>query len=251
MDLSPGDISLIVTGIAWLFAGFVVIVTGMGGPLLALPLMAPFVELPTIILVACFVSVPSDILVTIRFFKYIDWKKAWLLSIGSLPGVWAGVLVLKHVPLFWMQLGLGVLLLVFLAWQLLASEEGASEDWDSRAGLLACGAASGFFNGSVGLAGPPLAVCAWKCNWDKDTARGVFGFVFVVAVAATVVLDLWHGLVTETVWWHILVALPAMLIGMAAGLPASKRISQALFRRVLLLVVLAGALTLLYKALLV
>ncbi|MDO5537380.1 MAG: sulfite exporter TauE/SafE family protein [Desulfovibrionaceae bacterium] len=244
------EISLIVTAVAWFLGGFAVIVTGMGGPLLALPIMAPFTDLQVVILVACFVSVPSNILLTLRFRRSIDWGRGWLMTMASLPGVWAGVLVLKYMPAFWMELGLGILLMAFVLWQFLAREKEGGQAEESHAALAAYGAASGFFSGAVGMGGPPLAVCAYQHRWDRDMARGVFGLIFLVGISLTVVLDLWHGLVTRAAWEHIGVALPAMLAGMAAGLPAAKRLSQRLFRWFMLLVVLGGALTLLHKALL-
>ncbi len=242
------DLSLAVTGIAWFLGGFAVMATGMGGPLLVLPLMAPFTPLPVIILVSCFVSVPNNALLCWRFFRAIDWKKAWIMTIASMPGAWAGVLVLTHVPVFWLELGLGLLLLCFVIWQWRCGGHDGREVQGGAPGLAAWGAASGFCSGAVGMGGPPLAICAYSRRWEKDMARGVFGVIFLVSISFAVVLDLWHGLVTDEAWRHILVAVPASLAGTMAGLPAASRISQPLFRRFMLLVVLAGALTLIGKA---
>ncbi|MDO5537382.1 MAG: sulfite exporter TauE/SafE family protein [Desulfovibrionaceae bacterium] len=242
-------LSLAVTFVAWLLAGIIGIVTGMGGPLLSLTIMFFFVDLQTIIVTACVVGFFSSLPLVWRFWRSIDWRRNWLLFFGSLPGVLAGVMALKLVPIFWMELAIGVLLVAFSVWQAWAGGKGGGPALkETNAVLLACGAASGFFSGAVGLGGPPVAVCAYKCRWDKDMARGLFGSFFALSLVAAVVLDIGHGLITPDAWKHIFAAMPGMVLGTLAGLPLAARLPQELFRRLMLLVVFCGGLSLLFKA---
>lgn len=247
-------LSLVMTFVAWFVGGFALIVTGMGGPLLALPIMLFFVELPVIVVTAVAAGLMADIPLIWRFWRHVDWKRNWLLVLGSLPGVVLGALTLKFAPLFWLQLGLGLLLLLFVVWQLLVAaraKHGAgsvAKVPESVPGLLMSGAASGFFSGSVGLGGPPVAMHAYRTGWDKDMARGVFGVFFGLSLSVTVLVYLANGLFTPQACTHILAAAPGVALGSLAGLPVASRLPQGLFQRFMLLVVFLGGVCLLYKA---
>ena len=72
-------------------------------------------------------AVPSSCLVTCIVAGYVAWMyrrscrmaSVWPMLLGCLPGVLAGVWVLKFVPGTWLQAGLGSLLLVYMLWQYL------------------------------------------------------------------------------------------------------------------------------------
>lgn len=246
------DLSVISTVVGWFLGGFALMVAGMGGPLVALPIMTPFFDdLQVVVLVGVFVAAPSTALLLVRYWKSLDWKKSLTLTISCMPGAWAGVLVLKYVPVFWLEVVFGVMLAAFAIWQAVAKERSGKIPEEGQAMLAAYGVCSGFISGSVSLGGPPLAICAYTNHWDKDMARAAFAMVFVVSFTVSAILDMWHGLMTEEVWDYIGVGIPAMLVGMAAGLPAARRISQRLFRWLLLAIVFSGGITLLYKAIFV
>ncbi|MDO5537379.1 MAG: sulfite exporter TauE/SafE family protein [Desulfovibrionaceae bacterium] len=243
------DISLAATFLAWLVGGFVVMVTGLGGAMMVMPVLVFFVDLQTVVLSTIVAGLAGCLFQVWHFRAAVDWRRSWWLLLFSLPGSLAGVLALKYVPLFWLESCLGLLLIFFVCWQLRANSmasRGMSRE--SLVELALAGAAAGFFNGSVAMGGPPMAVLSCRACWDKDMARGVFGVFYLLNLVATAGMFVWQGLFTSAIWPYALAAVPGMLLGMAAGIPASRRISQSLFRNVLLIFIFCGALSLLYKA---
>ncbi len=241
-------LSLLVAFAAWLLAGFVMVVTGFGGPLLALPIMLFFVDLQSIIQVNIVLGLLGCLPVLRVFWRSIEWRRAWLLTAASVPGVAAGVLTLRHAPMFWLQLALGVTLIAVFAWQLAAERSSAPARPHTIPAMVAAGAGAGFFSGCVGLGGPPLAVYVHQRRWEKNAARGTLAVYYAASLALAVAFGLQQGLVTDDAWRHIAAAVPGMIIGTLIGLPAAKRLPQRLFEQITLLVILAGGISLLWKA---
>ena len=242
------ELSYIITFSGWFLGGFVNIVTGMGGPMIALPLMVLFMDFSLVILVACLLSVLTNILLVIRFWHYTDWKAVWMLVLGSLPGVGLGVWSLKHIPAFGLEIFLGSMLIAFAVWQMWGGLNLRGSWGDGVLARLGWGAASGMFTGAVGLGGPPMAVCASMAGWDKNVARAIFGAFFMFSISIAVIFDILYGLVTPVVMQHTLVGLPGVLLGTLVGLPAARKIRQETFRRSMMWIVLLGAISLLFKA---
>lgn len=255
------DITLVVTFVCWFFGGFAMMVTGFGGALVVLPVLVFFVDLRILVLATIVSSFLGCVLVFWRFRKSVDWRACWILLLSSLPGSLLGVLSLKFVPIFWLEVSLGLMLLLYVVWQAAVDsgvnlpgfkglESAPARGRAELATLVACGGFSGLCTGAVSLGGPPMAVCACLMRWPKDLTRGVFGAFFSASVLVTIAMDWWYGLFTPDIVPCTLATIPGMLLGQLAALPAARNISQDLFRKALLFFIFLGGLTLLGKALL-
>lgn len=258
------ETELIVTFLAWFLGGFVNIITGIGGNLMALPVMLLGLDFTVAAVVSCVIGALLGVMLVLRFYRFADARSVLLLSLGALPGLVAGVLCLKYLPIFWLEIFLGCVLIAFVVWEYFLERKGESQpasapaqeettDSGGRAKgktsmLLGWGSISGLFSGVVGLGGIPLAVCVYLNRWDKNVARGILGAFFVFSVGLATGLDVLAGLVTESVVHHSLAGIPGMLLGTLAGLPVAGRIPQRLFQRCLLVMVLLGAFSLLARA---
>lgn len=255
------ETELIVTFLAWFLGGFVNIITGIGGNLVALPVMLLALDFTVAAVVSCVIGALLGVMLVLRFYRYADARSVVLLSLGALPGLVAGVMCLKYLPIFWLEIFLGCVLIAFVVWEYFLERKGESQPASSPAPektrgrekgatfmLLGWGSISGLFSGVVGLGGIPLAVCVYLNRWDKNVARGILGAFFVFSVGLATGLDVLAGLVTESVVHHSLAGIPGMLLGTLAGLPVAGRIPQRLFQRCLLVMVLLGAFSLLARA---
>ena len=255
------ETELIVTFLAWFLGGFVNIITGIGGNLVALPVMLLALDFTVAAVVSCVIGALLGVMLVLRFYRFADARSVLLLSLGALPGLVAGVMCLKHLPIFWLEIFLGCVLIAFVVWEYFLERKGESQPASAPAPektrgrakgatsmLLGWGSISGLFSGVVGLGGIPLAVCVYLNRWDKNVARGILGAFFVFSVGLATGLDVLAGLVTESVVHHSLAGIPGMLLGTLAGLPVAGRIPQRLFQRCLLVMVLLGAFSLLARA---
>ena len=130
--------------------------TGFGSALVSLPLLVLLMD----IRVAVPFSVLNGLLITavlsLQLKSHLDWRKIGPLLAGFLPGVAAGVLFLKKTsePLFMLLLGL--MLIGFSLYRLLAHPRPVRL---GRVWGLGAGFASGAISGAFSAGGPPSIIC--------------------------------------------------------------------------------------------
>lgn len=94
------ETELIVTFLAWFLGGFVNIITGIGGNLVALPVMLLALDFTVAAVVSCVIGALLGVMLVLRFYRFADARSVLLLSLGALPGLVAGVMCLKYLPIF-------------------------------------------------------------------------------------------------------------------------------------------------------
>ena len=244
MDLS----SCIIFFVAWFAGSFVNGVSGLGAALLSLPFISLVVGLevavPSSCIVACFISA----FLAWMYRKGCLFREVLVMGVGSLPGAALGALALKMLPAQWLCLGLGVLLLLFVVWQLHGHKISGTEKMPHRPILsFLFGGFGGFGNAAVGIGGPPLAIYATLQNWDKDEARGTFGVYYLVMAIVTVVFQAFQGLYTEAVFETAMWSIPGAMAGLVASIPCARSIRQESFKKILLVIVGGSGLLMLYR----
>jgi uncharacterized protein len=109
----------------------------------------------------------------------------------------------------------------------------------------AVGVVSGFLGGSTGLAGIPVIVWATLRGWSKDEQRAIFQPVAVRIFLMTLGWFGASGMVTTDTIRLFLIGLPAVLLGTWFGFKLYGRLDDAMFRTIVLVLVLISGLTLL------
>jgi uncharacterized protein len=102
----------------------------------------------------------------------------------------------------------------------------------------------GVLGGASGLAGIIVTIWSGLRGWPKDEQRAVFQ---PVAVATFAMIALWLGgvgLVTQETTLLFAIGLPAILVGMWAGLKLYGKLNDAGFRKVVLALLLISGATL-------
>lgn len=168
--------------------------------------------------------------------------------LGGLLGVPLGILLLPLVEPRLFRLGLGLLLVVWCPLMLFATRLPAvtvgGRGADGVAGLL-----GGVLGGLGGLTGPiPTLWCTLR-GWDRHLARGVFQAFNLVMHSVTFIGYLLAGKVTREVLGLYLVMVPAMLLPTLLGARAWHYVSDAQFRRIVLVLLTLSGVTLLVNAL--
>lgn len=215
-----------------LLASTVTTITSIGAGMIMYGVLGPFLGLKTVIpLVA-----PAQLLaVALRcwlFRRHLQWRLAALFFIGTVPGVFAGALLFEFLTETTLRRIIGVFLLAFAAF----------ETWWANGcrtrrhpGLLPLGGlAAGVLLGSIGIAGPLLAVIFLRYGLLKEDLIAMVALFFLLGNAQRTVLYWQQGFFIED---RLALAAGmglAMLAGVYAGRRVLSHISGELFRRLVL-----------------
>lgn len=221
------------------FAVFTQSVTGFGLALVSMPLLTAILGIQTAApLVALFALVAEAILLA-YYRTHLDLRVVWRLAIASAVGVPLGVLALQTVPEEIVLTVLGLVLAGYALYALLDFRlpEIKQPVWAYGAGFLA-----GILGGAYNTNGPPVIIYGNCRSWSPAAFKSNLQGFFVLSSTVMLVTHFLAGNYTPQVWRGVLVALPAVVLSIAAGVQLSKRIDAAAFRRlVLLLLLLLGA----------
>jgi uncharacterized membrane protein YfcA len=117
-----------------------------------------------------------------------------------------------------------------------------------RLAYIPVGLLSGFLNGSISMSGPPVALFLSNQNIPTETFRANITLYAILLNLFTLVTFLLGGLLSHRVLFDTLCLVPCMLAGVALGIWAVPRISQPVFRKMVLCLILATALWQLWSA---
>lgn len=219
--------------------------SGFGFSLLsitAISLLLPPKEIvPSIFLL----EVAASINMIPGIWREIDWRSIRWLLLGYAVALPAGTYALARFPEPPMQLAMSVFVLATAVMMLrgfrLAKTPGATA-------TTITGAASGIFNGAFGIGGPPVVLFYFSTPAAAAVSRAsVIAFFLSTDVLGLGMLS-YEGLVTHQSFAQFLAWLPALLVGVWVGAHGFRRIDQALFRRMVLVILMALAILTLAKA---
>lgn len=233
--------------IAWFLGGFVNGVSGMGAAMVALPIVACVLEMSEAVPATCLVGTVVALYVAWMYRSSCRLAPLPPLFLGCVPGVVAGVLVLRAVPGIWLQAVLGAALVAYVFWQCL--HRGAGRHPENARGGAISGFASGFSNAAISFGGPPVAIYALYVGWDKDTTRGTLGLYFLVICILTCLAQAVAGLYTPAVLTAALYGMPGALAGLLVSLPFARSIRESVFQAILLVMIGLAGVICLFRAL--
>jgi uncharacterized membrane protein YfcA len=180
-----------------------------------------------------------------KFRRAVDWSKLWPCVAGAAIGVPAGVYVLTWASPAHIRAGVGVLLVGFSLYSLfrpaLRPIAAGGKGADAAVGFL-----NGVLAGITGLAAILVTIWCGLRGWPKEKQRAVFQ---PVAVAIFIMSALWlgaKGVVTAEIGWLFLLGLPALLAGTWLGMTLYGKLDEAMFRNVVLVLLLVSGIALVF-----
>ncbi len=240
--------------VAWCFAallsgGLVKGALGVGTPLLPVPLMS--LVLPPQLAVAMMampVVVANLLQVSEAGHPGYTVRRFWPAFVFLLAGTWIGVKVLSVIDERWL---LGIVGVVVIAFALL---QGSDRRFHIPAAMeKAAGAVFGFAAGVIGglssMFGPMLIIFLVSIpGLVKERFVGSISFLYIAAVVPwTINLFVYGILDAATVTLSALAIIPVTL-GLFLGKLLRNRISEGLFRRLVIVVLICSGLTMLWRA---
>ena len=174
----------------------------------------------------------------------IQWRRLTPFLIGGVVGVPIGGEILRWTSPGYLRIGIGALLVLFSLWNLFRPSIASM----SRAGVVADGAVgviNGVIGGATGLAGIAAVIWCSLRGWPPAEQRAVFQPSGVTIFLMT---GLWlggTGMIGLDTIGLFLIGLPALALGTWAGLRLFGKLDDAMFRRVVLALLLVSGASLL------
>ena len=237
--------NLTLAGLIIFIGSFFATVSGFGFALVATPLLAMIMPVKWAIIFILVLTVVLRILTMWRVWGEFNWKTVALTSIGSFVGMLPGSKVLHFISITHLQIFLGVVLLLATA---LMSLQYTVLIKNKTAGRLGAGILSGFFGACTSVSGPPLVLYFPNERTDKTEMRANMIWIFGVTGVLMVGASYWAGNIgTVGDWSYLYSMIPATFIGVLAGERMFRYLNQHLFRRLSLMIVLVGAVMMLFN----
>jgi uncharacterized protein len=232
-------------GVVWLGAFLGAVAAGGAGFAFALTASAVWLHAlepvhTTMLVVACGTLLHVTLVWPVR--RSIEPARLLPFAIGGLIGIPIGVALLTHVDTRGLKGALGLFLVVYGTYALLAPRLPEIRG-GGRAADAAVGFVGGILGGLGGYSGVLPSIWTQLRGWRKDVARGVYQPFILMAHVVTLVLvgiaamDTGGALMT-------LAALPALYAGAWIGWRIYGRLDERRFRQVLAALLVASGLTL-------
>lgn len=211
-------------------ASLVQVNVGFGFALLAVPIMTIGLRTQDAVVVSTFLGLLTSGLQAWQGRNVADWPLVRRLTAASFLGIPIGLVVFKQLDpnLLKAVLGVGVLIATYLLIrELNLAHRGPGLEWS--AGLV-----SGALASSLSTNGPPLVFALQGRRLPIEVFRSTISLVFVtsgaVAMAAFVVTDE----VRSQAIAGMVLAIPALALGVGAGLWVRPHVDEAIARRAVL-----------------
>lgn len=169
----------------------------------------------------------------------ISWRRLAPFFAGAAAGLPLGILLLARLDAAMFKTLIGVFLICYTLFRLLVLPK-ITLTRAGRAGDALVGIGGGVLGGIAAIPGPLTTVWCGLRGWTKDEQRAVYQpfnqTIILLALAGYAT----QGIITVELGLLAFYCVPASLVGMAMGMAGYKRISEAMFQKLVLWLLLAS-----------
>ncbi len=230
----------------FLAASFTQGVSGFGTALVAMPLLTLMMDVRTATPLCMLNGLIITGYLTVTMRRHIPWHRVRPLTAGTLPGIAAGLYLLKEYNSNLLQILLALFIIAYAGYSLCCRPS-------PRRLHPAWAYVAGFFTGAIGSAfsagGPPTIVYLTMTGRDKDEIKATLSAFFFINGIITATGHAASGLTTPAVLHALVLTAPATVVGVVAGARCYGRIPTATYIKTILYLLIAMGLMLLYSAL--
>jgi len=233
-----------------LFAGGAVKGTsGVGIPLVSLTLLSLFLPLADAVALLPVPMVAANLWQSFAGGHFVPTlRRFWPLVLAMVAGTVAGANVLAGLDRSTLNLVVGTIVVLFCLNGFVHPTLRLAPRAERGAGVVA-GAVGGFMGGLSALFGPPIIVYFASLGLDRETFVGTISSIYLCCAVTLVVVFGSVGVMSGGQFVESIVACAPLLLGVWAGQWLRGRIREAVFRKVLLVVLLAVGARLIVTAL--
>lgn len=236
--MDPQD--LIVIFVALFVGGTLKSATGIGMPIIAVPVLTAYFELRFAIAI---VLIPTFLSNLWQVWKFrTEQPPRFLINsilIGSIAGIVLGVALLAILPARWLNLGMAGIIIAFLVSRAYHPDWSFNDRW-SRILALPASTIAGVMQGATGISAPAVIIYLSSINLAKGTFIFSVSLMFLAAGGAQLPAMIAAGMMGPQQLTLSVAAMVPVVLGMWLGEVIGKHVSTQLFYRIImaLLVVL-------------
>ncbi len=227
--------------IIFLIASYLAAVTatiaGFGSSTLLIPVAVLFLDIKTAVFVVAVFHLFNNLFKIRLFGKSIDFKIFLLFGLPSILLALTGALLISVIPVYVVEIVLGVFLIVYAVYSLANPGFGIKK---SKANAVIGGSLSGFLAGLLGLGGAVRGAFLVAFNLPKEAYVATSAAIALVIDATRIPTYLVTKTVQDSSAYILLAFLCVMAyLGVRSGKVFLKRINQETFRRIVAIAILA------------
>lgn len=212
-------------------AAFVQSVSGFGGGLVSMALLPALIGIRNATPLVALTSIFIEVVLLVRFREALSFRDIWKAVLASVAGIPLGMTLVgavsERAAMFVLGLVLiGYSLYALLGWRLPKLKHPL---WGAFAGFL-----GGLLGGAYNTSGPPVIIYADTQGWLPERFKSNLQGFFLVSSSQILIGHVLAGNYRPEVLRWLPWALPAMVLGLLAGWLLDRRIPPALFRRIVL-----------------
>jgi uncharacterized membrane protein YfcA len=223
------------------FAVFVQAVAGFGLPMVATPVLVALFGIRAAVPLLAIIILELQILMIVRYRTALDFHTVWRISAAAILGIPIGVLFLSRIPEVMTITLLGVILIIYVVYSLFnfPVPELKKTIWAYIFGFL-----SGMGGGAYNMAAPPMIIYADTQRWEPRLFKANLQGCFLIITVVAILTHYLSGNINADVLTNSLIAIPFVLIGSLAGFYLDRFINPAIFRKIVLGLLLILGITL-------
>lgn len=224
--------------------GLVQGLAGFGVMLVALPLMAFFIDIKTAIPLVILLGAVINLILISRLYGHFSVKRWFPLLIASLPGIPVGVYIHKSVSQRPLEILVGAALIITSAntWFRFRPKKALGSFW-----ALISGFAAGCLAGSIGASGPPVVIYTSLQPWSKSEIKATLVSFFMINGLGVAAFYLFHGFFTIHVLKLFAWCAVPLVAGVFTGSRLYGRINDESYRNAVLWLLCILGLLMLFK----
>jgi uncharacterized membrane protein YfcA len=212
-------------------ACFVQAVAGFGLPMIAMPILVALFGIHAAVPLMAIIVLELQLLMVARYRLALNIRTVWRISAAAIVGIPIGVLLLSRIPEAITVTLLGLLLIFYVLYASLNFPVPAlkNPNWAYFFGLL-----GGMGGGAYNMAAPPMIIYADTQRWEPKLFKGNLQGYFLIITIVAILTHFLSNNMTGDILQKSLIALPFVLLGAFAGFYLDRFINPAVFRKIVL-----------------
>ena len=225
-----------------LAAAFTQSLTGFGSALVSMAVLPGLIGIRTAAPLVTLITVTIDVALLARYRQALNLRAIWRLVTALVLGVPLGILVLRRVEERFVLAILGVVIAGYALYALLSPRLPRLEHpaWAYGFGFIA-----GVLGGAYNTSGPPVVIFGNCQRWPPSEFKGNLQGFFLVNDLLVIAGHALSQNLTPLVLRDYLIVLPALIVGLFVGGRLDRRLDPALFRKIVLVLLVVMGLRLL------